>query len=270
MTLEGLAARAHAAWAARGVAIDRSAFEAHVRERAARVDPALRARLYVEDLYLAYACARGHRVALAVFEAELVPVMQRAIARIGVGVGAGDDVLGALREQLFVAADGRAPLVADYSGRGRVAAWLRSLATHAALKVRRAERRQVSLADAEVELERLPIAPELAQLRGDTAAFRAAFDRALAQLSHDQRRMLRQHFLDGLAFETLGRIYGVHVSTAWRRVEAARIALAAAVRAQLAAALGAGASTVNAIVRDACDEASVISSLRSTLAGEPR
>lgn len=238
-----------------------SGFAAHVRARAARVEPALRERLHVEDLCLAYACAQGDRAALAVFEAELAPVMQRAIARIGLGAGAGDDVLGALRAKLFVA-DGRAPLVADYSGRGRFAAWLRSLATHAALKVRRAERRQVGLA--EVEAEALPIAPELAQLRGDPAAFRAAFERALAQLSREQRRLLRQHFLDGLAFETLARIYGVHVSTAWRRVEAARAALVAAVRAQLAAALGAGASTVNGLVRAACDEASVLSALRAT------
>ena len=261
-SLERMAARAHASWSTRGVAADLGAFEVHVRERAARVEPALRDRLHVDDLYLAFACASGDRAALAVFEAELAPVMQRAIARIQLPAGACDDVLGALREKLFVAAHGRAPLIADYSGRGRIAAWLRSLAVHAALKVRRAQRRQVGLDEA----DDLPIAdPELARLRGgDAAAFRAAFDQAFARLTREQRALLRQHFLDGLTFESLGRMYGVHVSTVWRRLETARTALVAAVRAQLAAALGAGASTVNGIVRGACDEASVGSALRAT------
>jgi RNA polymerase sigma-70 factor, ECF subfamily len=270
-SLERMAVRAHASWSARGVAADLAAFEVHVRERAARVEPALRDRLHVDDLYLAFACASGDRAALAVFEAELAPVMQRAIARINLPAGACDDVIGALREKLFVVAQGRAPLIADYSGRGHIAAWLRSLAVHAALKVRRAQRRQVIGLD---DADDLPIAdPELARLRGDdAAAFRAAFDQAFARLTREQRALLRQHFLDGLTFESLGRMYGVHVSTVWRRLETARTALVAAVRAQLAAALGAGASTVNGIVRGACDEASVGSALRVTpraaLAGE--
>jgi RNA polymerase sigma-70 factor (ECF subfamily) len=265
-----MAARAHAYWVARGVVADLGAFEAHLGERAARVEPALRDRLHVDDLYLAFACASGDHAAIAVFEAELTPVMQRTVARMSLPAGACDDVLGALREKLFVAAQGRAPLMADYSGRGHIAAWLRSLAAHAALKVRRAQRRQVGLADA----DDWPIAdPELAQLRGgEAAAFRAAFGQAFAQLTREQRTLLRQHFLDGLTFESLGRMYGVHVSTAWRRLETARTVLVAAVRTQLAAALGAGASTVNGIVRGACDEASVISVLRATpraaLAGE--
>ncbi|HEY0991341.1 MAG TPA: sigma-70 family RNA polymerase sigma factor [Kofleriaceae bacterium] len=262
-----MAARAHAYWGVRGVVVDLAAFELHLGERAVWVEPALLDRLHVNDLYLAFACASASRAALDVFEAELLPVMQRAIARIGVPAGACEDVLGTLREKLFVAAQGSAPLMADYSGRGRIAAWLRTLAAHAALKVRRAQRRQVGLADAEADA--LPIAdPELAQLRGgDAAAFRAAFDQAFAQLTREQRTLLRQYFLDGLTFESLGRMYGIHVSTAWRRLEAARTALVAAVRAQLAAALGAGASTVNGIVRGACDEASVVgvmSALRAT------
>jgi len=261
-TLEQRAALAHAYWVTRGVSADLAAFEAHVTERAARVEPALRDHLHVQELYLAFACASGDRAALAVFEAELAPVMQRAVARMKLPAAAVDDVLGELREKLFVAAHGRAPLAADYSGRGPLAAWLRTVAAHAALKARRAQRPEVSLAEA----EQLPIAdPELARLRGgDTAAFRAAFGEAFAQLPREQRTLLRQYFLDGLTFESLGRMYGIHVSTAWRRLEAARIALVAEVRARLAAALGAGASTINGVVRGACDDASVISALRAT------
>jgi len=262
--------RAHTYWMARGVVADLDAFQVHVVERAARVEPALRDRLHLDDLFLAFACAAGDRAALGVFEAELTPLMQRTLVRMGLATGACGDVIGALREKLFVATHGRAPLVANYSGRGCIAAWLRSLAAHAALKVRRSQRRQVGLAEAD---DLLIADPELARLRAsDAAAFRAAFDQAFAQLTREQRMLLRQHFLDGLTFESLGRMYDVHVSTAWRRLEAARTALVAAVRARLATVLEAGSSTVNGIVRGACGEASVTSALRVTprpaLAGE--
>jgi hypothetical protein len=54
------------------------------------------------------------------------------------------------------------------------------------------------------------------------------------------------------------------VSTAWRRVEAARRALVEAVRARLGEVLGASESAVNSIVRSAYVDASVSSLLRIT------
>ncbi|HEU4534575.1 MAG TPA: sigma-70 family RNA polymerase sigma factor, partial [Polyangiaceae bacterium] len=255
-------ARAHERWAARGVRGELAAFLPYLEARAAQAPEALRGRLYVDDLFLAFACGRGDRAALAAFEAEFSAAARQAFARLNVPAEVGDDVLGALRERLFVAAGGEAPLVDDYSGRGRLASWLRSLAANAALKALRDRRRFVDVERA----EELPMADaELVQLRGaDAAMFRDAFDRAFAELTREQRNLLRQHFLDGLTFEALGRLYGVHVSTAWRRVEAAREALVAAVRARLSAALGLSESAANSVVRSAYVEASVTSLLRST------
>lgn len=254
--------RAHERWAARGVQNEPAAFDAYLAERAARVDEALRARLNVDDLYLACACARGDRAALAVFEAELLPVVRRVFVRMALPAALADDVLGALRERLFVPARGAAPLIADYAGRGRLVSWLRAVAANAALKVLREPRRFVELDQA----EELPIVErELARLGAtEAAAFRAALGRAFAGLAREQRTLLRRYFLDGLTLEVLGRLHGVHVSTVWRRVEAARVALVAAVRAELGEALGVSESVVNSIVRSAYVDASVSSLLRIT------
>lgn len=255
------AERACLQWCERGVAPDLAAFVPYLGERLARVAEPLRARLHVEDLYLAFACGRGDRAALQVFERELLPVARRVLARMRVPAATGDDVLGALREQLF-APTGRAPLVLAYSGRGELAAWLRSLTAHAALKALRGRARLVELDHA----NEIPIAdPALARLRGgDVAAFRGALSRAFAGLERDQRLLLRQYFLDGVTCEALGRLRGIHPSTAWRRLEAAREALVGAVRAELADALGASESAVASIVRAAYDHASVASVLRTT------
>ncbi len=261
-TLVVAAVRARERWAARGLRDDLAAFLPYASARAARVDEPLRSRLHVEDLYLAFACGQGDRAALAVFEAELLPSVVRVFGRMNIPAAVGDDVLGALRERLFVPAHGAAPLIADYSGRGRLVCWLRSVAAKTALKALRGQRRFVDLERA----DQLPIVDaELAQLRGaDAAAFREALSSAFAGLARDQRNVLRQHFLDGLTFEALGRLHGIHLSTAWRRVEAARLALVDAVRARLGEALGASESTVNCIIRSAYVEASVTSLLRLT------
>jgi len=249
-------------WATRGLRNDVEAFLLYAEQCATRVAEPLRARMHIDDLYLAFACGRGDPAALAVFEAELLPVVRRVLVRMNIPAAVGDDVLGALRERLFVPAAGARPLIADYSGRGRLVCWLRSLAANAALKAVRGRRRFVDLEQA----DEIPMVDaELALLRGaGAAAFRDALAGAFAGLARDQRTVLRQHFLDGLTFEALGRLHGVHVSTAWRRVEAARRALVEAVRARLGEVLGASESAVNSIVRSAYVDASVSSLLRIT------
>lgn len=266
-TLGAACARAYVRWSARGVCTDRDAFVAYVEERAARVDEPWRARLHVDDLYLAFACGRLDAPALAVFEAELMPAARSVLARMNLTAVVGDDVIGELRERLFVPAGETAPLIAGYSGRGELRCWLRSLAAHAALKAMRGVRRFVTLEQA----DEIPVVDaELARLRGaDAVAFRGALGAAFAGLTRAQRAVLRQHFLDGLTFEALGRLHGIHTSTAWRRVELARQALVAAARARLGEALDASESAVNRIVRSAYVEASVTSLLRLTPGSAP-
>lgn len=259
--LRDRAARACERWAERGIRPELARFVDYVTERLARVPEPMRDRLHVDDLYLAFACGRLDRDALELFEREVMPHAARVLRRMNIANGIADDVLGGLREKLFVSSAG-APLIHDYSGRGRLVAWLRSLAANAALKALRGRARMVELDHA----DDIPITDvELVRLRtGDAVAFRAALREAFAALERDQRTLMRQHYLDGLTFEALARLHGVHVSTAWRRLEVARDVLVRGVRARLAQTLQASESTVTRIVRAAYADASVTSVLRET------
>jgi len=255
------AADACARWAERGVRAELAPFVDYLAARLERVPEPLRSRLHVDDLYLAFACGRRDGRALDIFEHEVMPHAGRVLRRMNIANGVADDVIGALREKLFVASAG-APLIHDFSGRGRLVAWLRSLAANAALKALRGRARLVDLAHA----DDIPITDvELLRLRSaDALAFRVAPHKAFGDLERDQRNLLRQYYLDGLTFESLARLHQIHVSTAWRRVELARVVLLRGVRGRLAHSLGASESTVTRIVRAAYEEASATSVLRET------
>ncbi len=55
--------------------------------------------------------------------------------------------------------------------------------------------------------------------RGD---LRAAFAFAFAELEPTERILLRQHYLDGLTTEAIGRLHGVHRATSARWIESIR------------------------------------------------
>jgi hypothetical protein len=104
---------AHAAWPA--VRVDRAGFEAYAEERTGEAHEPL----YVEDLYLAYACAQKSPIALAAFERHFMPEVRAALASArhrGVPL---DELEQLVRTKLFV---GEAPKIAQYSGRGPLSA----------------------------------------------------------------------------------------------------------------------------------------------------
>ena len=72
------------------------------------------------------------------FEDKLVPQIDVALRRLRLAGGTADEVKQALRVELL--ADGK---IADFAGRGELAAWVRVSATRKALKiVRRADREE--------------------------------------------------------------------------------------------------------------------------------
>src|SRR5262249_13816469 len=113
------------------IAIDDVAFFAYAAERvesAAELE-----RRNIEDLYLACGCARGDRAALATLESATLPVVIRAVARLGA-----DDVLQMLRTQMLV---GPSPGITAYDGRAPLAIWLRVCATRIGLRHTEREKR---------------------------------------------------------------------------------------------------------------------------------
>jgi RNA polymerase sigma-70 factor (ECF subfamily) len=205
------------------------------------------ARVQAEDLLLALACARGQREALAAFDAEYAGEVDRAVRKVGeLPVGA-SDVAQMLRERLFVATEGRAPRIVDYSGQGPLRVWLRvallrlvqNLATRAS---REAPVEPEALADVAVPGGD----PELEHMR---RLYREAFRAAFSGLEEEDRLLLRQRFGRRASQEELAAAYGVHVNTVARWLARAREALERGVRESLKARLRIGDVQFASILR---------------------
>jgi RNA polymerase sigma-70 factor (ECF subfamily) len=200
-------------------------------------------RRHVEDLYLAWACARGDEAALVAFEREVVPALARALASFGDC----DEVIQVLRERMLAGARG----ISAYDGRAPLVVWLRVCATRIGLRSLERERRAEPLDDRRLdELAPGVDDPRLAYLRRVYgASFREAFDAAVASLAPRERNLLRLSVIDGLGIDQLAAIFHVHRSTAARRLEQARDALVAATRDRMRVTLAISESELESILR---------------------
>lgn len=225
----GLVERARATWPR--VKIPDQAFATHVGEGFASVgeEEAFDPRealtdLHAADLWLALGCGRGDRVAIAELDKQLAPVVAAALARLR-GKVVPDDVAQLLREKLLVARSGSAPKILDYSGRGPLGGWLRIAAVRTALSMTRHGDAAAMQPVTREALLGVPSTadPELEHLRKKYAReFKAAFEAALAELSAEDRNLLRLSLVDQLSIDEIGVIFSVHRATAARRVANAR------------------------------------------------
>ncbi len=230
--LQAALASARAIWS--DTAIDDPAFLEHL---AARIDaPSIEAvdAVHTDDLFLACACLHSDTAGLHHFERfALAP----AVAALVDADMARDELLQQLRVRLLVAEAEAPPRIDQYSGRGSLRGWTRIAVLRSIKDDRRARARRgptQALAD-DLLCDPSAIAdPELDQIRAHHgAAFRAAFASAVARLSPESRRLLRQHHLHGLTLDALGQIYGVHRVTAARRLAKARADLLEDTRREL-------------------------------------
>jgi RNA polymerase sigma-70 factor (ECF subfamily) len=200
-----------------GLPADWEAFAAFLAERVpAEVDPVQALdKLHIEDLYLAWACARGDPVALATFERSLTAV-PKWLSSLRPESELTDEVKQALREKLFLGGGGP-PKILQYSGEGALEKWLKMATLRTALDLidaRRAGRLPDEIA---VAVGAAQYEPELdfikERYRDD---FSAAFREAFAQLPERTRALLRFQHLERLSPERIGAIYSVHRTTAAR------------------------------------------------------
>jgi RNA polymerase sigma-70 factor (ECF subfamily) len=246
---------AHAAWPA--LRVDRTSFEAYLAARSGEGPE----RVFVEDLYLAYACAQKNPIALAAFERHYMPEVRAALAGARHRVPL-DELEQLVRTKLFV---GDPPKIVRYSGKGPLGGWLRVVAVRAAVSYLRSSRRmQVPpAAYARVGLEASEVLaladqsfPELEFLRrAHEEDLRASLEGALTSMSRRDRRLLHQHFVEGLTIDRLGEIHRVHRSTAARWVVQARAIACERAQEQLAVRLGV----------DRSDQESLLGHLRERL-----
>lgn len=219
-----------------------------VAESGADLEQGLR-RLRVDDLYLARACSDGDEAAIAIFERDYLSQVPHFVAKLRLSPIELDELLQRLRTQLFVEEAARRRGIQGYRGRGALGAWLRAVAVKNALKMVGRERGALGADEALEALAGPDDDPELAQLKSSCRSeFKAAFAAALDGLRVRERNLLRQHFIDELTIDDLGRLYGVHRSTAARWLAASKQALNRAVRGELSRRLGVTADDLDDIV----------------------
>lgn len=177
--------------------------------------------LNTSDLYLACACALGDPRALEAFDRAYLSQVGGYLAGQRATSSTVDEVKQHLREKLLVRGERDEARIADYTGRGSIAGWLRVAATRAAISMKRGKFNEAeSLSDEEGGGERaIPVGvdPELDYLRGRHAGeFAQALRDAMAVLSEQERSAMRFYFVERLTVEQIGGLFQVNKSTVSR------------------------------------------------------
>jgi RNA polymerase sigma-70 factor len=152
------------------VRLDEGAFITRIAQAvppiAARQDlEAAIATLHTSDLYLTTGCALGDPAALLLFERDFMVHVPRYLSRLKLSSSLVDEVQQMLREKLLVSAGGP-PRIADYSGRGDLAGWLRVAAIRTAVSLQRQlEAKAERDGKPRVHAPVLPMPPELQLFR---------------------------------------------------------------------------------------------------------
>jgi len=239
----------------REIALDGPAFDEYVRQRTAPLGdgqptPA-RTPLQVEALFLCCACARGSQAACRVFQQTYESVIRRAIARIQPDRQFVDEVAAQVFDKLLV---GPEPRVVRYGGRGELSAWLKVVASRAALdaKPRRHLNDEEPLpSTAEVVMSMSPESMVLTRTHGDNVNL--ALASATGRLDAREREILRLHYADGLNIDEIGALHGVHRATVARWLQRARATIDSAVREELEAKHGLGPAEFTSLIHGASD-----------------
>jgi RNA polymerase sigma-70 factor (ECF subfamily) len=232
-----------------GLAVDPEGFRAYVLQRLGSESAAADGRW--ADLYLACACARGDSRAIAALETHYFPRLRGALARVAPDPAAREDAEALLRRHLFVAEGEASPKIAEYSGKGDLAGWLRIIAVRVALRSVGRKGREVPAEEDALLAFRAPVDdPELELAKQQCRdQFKQSFCAALKSLESRDRNLLRYHYIDELSTEEVAALFHVHRATAVRWLAAARHQLLEATRAQLARRLGADRLQMDSMMR---------------------
>lgn len=229
-----------------GVALDDATLAPRVRDRLAG-DELFSSHL--ADVFVATAAEAGDRTASAwIYQRvrTIAPLATRGV----IPPAELDELIQQVSVKLLLA-DGMPGRIASYAGRGPLDAWLRAVILRAALSMRRGRSSHTAAIDEASWLE-LPIFsgdPQLGGWRRHAPELRAAFETAIAALPIRSRIALRQHFVDGLSADEIGRIYGVHRITAYRWIAGAKQAVLERMRSELSGHMAGSPSEIDSLLR---------------------
>ena len=252
---------AEAAWAATvataratwpQVRVDEAQLAAFVGPRLVGSGPDLAtalAALPAGDVALAAACAAQEPTAHAAFDSVLTEV-DAAGATTRAPRDLVEEVKQLLRVQLLVAKADKPAGIVGYKGKGPLRGWVRITATRELIRHLKKASREQPVDEMARRLDEAGDDPVLEQLKAEYHThFAKALREAIADLSAEDRTLLRQQIVDQLSIDELGAAYGVHRATAARWMNRARAALVAATRARLAASLALPVEEIDSVIR---------------------
>lgn len=203
---------------------------------------------HADDLLLAKACLEGDRESLIELD-KLIESVAPAIASRGASRQEVEDMLQLTRERLLVASEDKDPRLSLYSGTGRLGGFVRTVAMRLWLNSKRGQR-EVATAPKALHVLAGSSDPALENLKERYLdQFRTALSDAWTVLSVDERDLIRHQVVDGLSIDELAKLFGVHRSTAARRLLGAKDALVVATRESMRDRLGVSETEVNSIIR---------------------
>jgi RNA polymerase sigma-70 factor (ECF subfamily) len=227
-------------------------FVAFIAHRLAADVPPLHAleALRVDDLYLACACARGDRRAIAAVERASFDEIEAAVQHHRLPASQCDEVKQTLRERLFVGDHDRPPRIAEYAGRGSLRRWVYAIAARVAIDWLRRSGQDVPADDAILDRALPAEDPEVSLLKQRySAEFRGAVRDAVQELSVEARSDLRFYYVDGLRLDELAELRGVTAPTVSRRLAKSREQVLARTRTILRDRLRVDDGDVDSILR---------------------
>jgi RNA polymerase sigma-70 factor, ECF subfamily len=192
------------------------------------------AKLYVEDLHLAVACAQQVPGALDAFEASCLGAgpLNAALKHIEASRHFIDEVKQTVREQLFLPPR----RITAYSGRGSLASWTKVTTLRIALR-QRSQRGEIREADGEAQAAASD--PELHLLHQRYGKqFEEALAASFARLEDEQHNLLKLQLIGGLGTAQIAALFSVDRSTIKRRLAACRELLLEETQAALREKLG--------------------------------
>jgi RNA polymerase sigma-70 factor (ECF subfamily) len=195
----------------------------------------LSSHIHTNDIYLACACANNDGPALAIFDDLLQKAVTVAIARVDSSPQFAAEVRQALRERLLV---GPNPRIQGYAGVGPLAGWVRTAALRLALNIRQ-QRTTQAMHETMFAREFAPADdPELRSIRDQhRQQLKDAVTNAIAQLTPEDRHLLRLYYIDGLTLAKLGVLYKRGRTTMLRHLETVRARVLKQTKSELRALL---------------------------------
>jgi RNA polymerase sigma-70 factor, ECF subfamily len=167
------------------------------------------AKLAIEDLYLACACAERARGAAAVFERRFGRVIRRAVSRVLATADERQEAEQRAWQHLLVDFSNGPPRIAQYLGQGPLEKWVSVAAMRIAITFGRAESAERRLRD-KTMAEAAGVDPEALFMKGELReAFEAAVKESLAELSARERLVLKLYLVSGMTLDAIGKSLGV-------------------------------------------------------------